>query len=56
MVLSGSESNVFSKMDKTGFSRTIYQINYMGHDATKPVFAFFEKAGLKPVSSATQTS
>ena len=29
---------------------------YIGHDTTKPVFEVSEKARLKPVSSATETS
>ena len=37
-------------------SRDLGIIPYMGLDATKPVFGVSEKARLKPVSSATETS
>ena len=30
-------------------------IDHMGRDLTKPVFGVSDKAGLKPVSSATET-
>ena len=31
-------------------------VHHMGHDSTKPVFEVSDKARLKPVSSATETS
>ena len=52
-------SNIASKMATTcqfGLADTDLVIYHMGCDARKPVFGVSDKARLKPVSLATETS